>query len=475
MFLSRQGSSRYDVTRTGAFHNFGRNELLPIKLLPDWMVVTVVLWMFPALGYAHGGFPTALGVSRVGAVATGSLVIHTNFGVLVDRDGLRLVCEEQYGGSGQPVVVLPNDNVFIAGHFKGIARSEDAGCTLISAPVAGSGLFVREFAQHPGGGLYLVTSTGGATNGVYVSNDIGKSWRLFGPGSDELFYTGIRVLGENGDLAAAGINGEEGTFFLSYYFAATKEWKSTILPGFTTDAGQGGQPILVDCSPNGLQCLVVGTDDLARRILEVGRDGAVRVVFEQSDAIFLNAAYSPAGEIFVGNGVQLLRSPDQTTWIPVFGIDSPTCISRVGQELFVCSNPYLPDSFLVTRSVDNGETWSVIVHRFDEIRSLQPCDVGDELSLNCSEPWQQLATDFGIEVEPDVPVGPSPDAQWTDMDGHDSADVAEGPAKPKSDDSGCAAHFRSPAVEVGALVILVGFLRPLVRRGSRGVASKNVL
>lgn len=421
--------------------------------------------LFPHDVCAHGGFPTALGVSRVGGVTSGALVVYTNFGVLVDHDGLRLVCEEQYGGSGQPVVVLPTDDVFIAGHFKGIARSEDAGCTLESAPVAGNGLFVREFAQTLSGELYLVTSTGGGTNGVYVSDDIGKSWRLFGPGSKDLFFTGIRVLNGEGDLATVGIDGD--SFFLSYYFAADNKWESIALPQFSTDSGFGGQPVLLDCSSTSLHCLVAGTDDNARRIVEVGGDGNTKVVFDQPTAISVIAGYSPAGEMFVGDGVQLLRSSDQRTWTPIFGIDSPTCISRLGEEFFVCSNPYLPDSFLVTKSTDNGGTWSVTIHRFDEIVSLQKCSADSQLSVNCAAPWTQLASDFGIEEIPDAGSPSEGDVQPTDTSKSEVEDSPSAPPKTNPGESGCVTH--SPMMPIGGVggLVILACVMTWVRGGRR--------
>jgi hypothetical protein len=361
-----------------------------------------------ASALAHGQFPIAYDVQAPG----GEPVVVSNYGVFFvsSNSGKALAtCDELVADDPLSPALVVSPQIFVTGYFKGLYRSSDGGCNVEKLLVAGHEHYVRDFAWVTEEELYLVTSSGDATNGVFRSADRGATWEPQGLTLPGHFFTGVEPLGGSHRLFALSFEGRTGQYF-AHWFTADGAWSSQEIADTSVDAM--GQPVVDGCSGELSTCLIRGASDPMGRRIMVSPSSPAKIVREQPDTDLIGGAVYPDGTIVLATDSTLERSTDGGRTFS--SLPSPimvTCLRRDGQSLFLCANPYLPGGQLVSRSNDLADTWEPVLAGYGDIQGLLDCPAGSGLEAICGPLWPAIEVALGINVPDPFPADAHSDAE----------------------------------------------------------------
>jgi len=162
--------------------------------------------------WGHGARPSVFDiVERDGGVVG----MATTFGVIHDGgDGLTWSCTAAvpatptgYLFAGDDVIATTTDGLYV---------SDDSGCTWSEHPSDIAAPVVTEVRRDgaDGGSTWLVTADLDAPNGVYRSDDDGRTWDAFGPTLDDTALYGLAVA--EGRVVVTALNAEVGWSVLDW-------------------------------------------------------------------------------------------------------------------------------------------------------------------------------------------------------------------------------------------------------------------
>jgi photosystem II stability/assembly factor-like uncharacterized protein len=430
------------------------------------VALSAALWCWPSTALANGRFPAA-GQIVVSPTDGQHLLVRATYGFLQSTDGgasWHWVCEQSIGFAGieDPAVAIIGDGVLLAGLVSGLSVSTDRACTwgLAGAPLVDE--FAIDVAAAPSqpGRAVAITATGGAAgHHVIVAEtvDSGQSWHTLGePLGVELLPTTIEVAGSDPmRLYASGLWGMGYEPSLLRSDDGGQTWTRSVIMG----VGQGMPPYIGGVHPADPARVYVRVDvKPGDDTLWVSDDGGA--TFEQigpSAGEMLGLAISPDGtRIAIGGpalGVQTASTADhvfeKVSAVPV------RCMKWHETGIHACGDEE-EAGFTVGRSTDEGQTFSVLHHRWE----LQPLDCPADTTTGamCPAMWPSVAETLGAESGSSSTGAVAPDAGPAPVD-----------AEPK--DSGCACMAappkRSPTPFVCSLLAL---LSVILLRGGRARA-----
>jgi len=302
-----------------------------------------------------------------------------------------------------------------------------------------------------------VTSSGGELNDVFTSTDEGATWVAQGLGSLEWFFTGISSM-ETGphDLMIVGFHGETGLLRMWVRTRESGEWTASD-PGGPT-VSEGGQPLILDCSPMDPSCLIHWKKDVDGGVWRLDSTGSLTRIEFQEGALaccegdaFIDAAWAPSGDLVLAleNGV-IVSSDGGVVWETGLQGIGPTGLSRAGGALHLCANPYLLESFLVGRSLDGGRTWSASIDVVADIQPTMNCGSDEMMNPICEEIWESLVLTLGLGT------GNTRVASDDGVDGSEEDTGSDSPGS-SSSGSGCQSGATAPLFS-GVWGLLLGFL-----------------
>ncbi len=361
---------------------------------------------------AHGLPPQSLSIAPSPWAPKG-LVVSTTFGALVtdDRCTWEWICPEVLGLGPRevPTWVATASGTLYAAAFSGLFVSRDRGCSFERHPTfEGRGAFAVVEAE---GSIFVTTGRFGARNGLFESNDDGRTFTGANLSSDTLFFSGVRVVGDRRVVSAWYFEPRRLALFVSDDRGATfTEIDHTAsLPGgsvFTVHAVDAVTPQLVYASI--VNDAVTPEQGTLLRSVDGGRTftpvltGAGRVSSLVQDG---TGWWVALGERVFGsaNGIDfsVLDSPTQRA-----------CVARVDAQTLVCGRQPGEDGFSVanvTGAVSPLLTW-------DRISGPRTCPSGSSTATTCAVSWPVERAELGLAVdhvatcggEVPAPIAPPP-------------------------------------------------------------------
>jgi len=380
-----------------------------LRQLPICLITLCLL--LEGFAFAHGEFPAIFdAIPSVDSSYEKTIYVSTFGWIRQDEESGKntVVCEEMYDGDPYPEFFSVSNDVFLVGHFKGLFRITDGGCTSENIAVNGNELFVRGFASDSDENIYLATSTGGAENDVFKSIDQGLTWTPMGAPVTDIYFTSIHTI-KNGphSMLILGFHSETSES-VALWWGADAGWHTQTFASFIMSSL--GQPRIYHCDESGEKCLIGWASDSDNQIYLLDKTMEEPLLLYTAGNVGVwDAAIAPDGSYLIATIDALMQSKDDgLSWAAIPDLPPPRCVARIGQTLYTCANPYLPDSFAVASSTDNGDTWNPVISEFNEVHMLHPCPENTVMPSLCEKPWESLSTQFGVpsmEEEPSEPTG----------------------------------------------------------------------
>ncbi|MEK6608202.1 MAG: hypothetical protein AABZ30_11110, partial [Myxococcota bacterium] len=375
------------------------------------------------------------------------LVVVTNFGLLLSRDGgesFAVVCPQAMGlvtteNGLQPtpatptVALLPGGALLATRTPIGLYRSED-GCVWSAA--SDEDVAARHVASMtilPPATLFATTDSGSDPLGVLRSDD-GVDFSLTTLTSDNYVFGSVAAAADGLTVyATAGAFGPSGGQMLFRSDDAGESWIETE----SFDGGSlgiaGVDPLLPNCVLLRKRGLGFCTFDDALLMSDDGGASSETLLTLDDDAM-TGAAIRPDGSIWVASiEGGLRRSTDGgQSWEPVPGLPRARCLAASGNAVLACL-PAPDDTLgLVARTTDDGVSWESALD-WSRIAGPSAC-----VAKICAEPWDAFtATWIGATAPADGGAPAAADAGAIAILPDASPDAAQ-TAPPGDDGCGCA-------------------------------------
>jgi len=390
--------------------------------------LAVVAWvtLLPA-GPAHAhGRPPATGQIAFHPSDPDVIVVRATFGYVVTRDGgdeWRWVCSAVTGQrmSEDPAIAIMSDGSVVATLFDGVARGEDLGCAWSFPEPMLEDVVTIDQAQHPTdpSTTFVLTSSGGAPNGVWKTDDDGRSWEPTNEAIDEILFETIRIApGNPMRLYLSGAvpptsedprmpfvyrSGDGGESWESFPFTPFDPSDPPSSDAGVPDGGSGGgdrNVFLLGVDPTDAEHLLAKVENEVADRLVRSRDGGE----SWEDVLRMRRidgfAWSGDGStVWVGGteGTGLYRSDDGGERFSVVDADVEIgCLTLRSGELWACGNNFT-DGFAVGRSADGGESFEQVL-LYTDIRGIAECSSGETPDV-CAELLPDLITDLGLPLD----------------------------------------------------------------------------
>ena len=368
---------------------------------------------------ADGAFPDSMSLF-LPSDRPERMVVGTNFGLIVsDDDGANwyLVCEQAIAAnvSAYQLSAPPDDRLYAATP-SGLGSSDDGGCSWRFAEERLAGANVSDIFPDPNDpqSVFAIATTasgdgGSDVEGVYQSTDGGRS---FGAP----LFTAAATMSLTGVEKARAAPQTLYLTMLSYPPPTPLLARSTGGAAFAVvdeSAFTTSTPYLAAVDPDDASVLYLrlrGQGDA----LGISRDAGATI------GTVLPLPGRMSALLRRGDGTLLVGSSDKQSWrsldggasfAPWPGAPHVRALGERGEVLYVVASD-LVDDFVVGRSVDEGASWTPLLH-YRDIRGPLPC--GD-LPAVCAGPWAALqglfnpghsdAGDDGGATA--TPVGPVP-------------------------------------------------------------------
>lgn len=368
--------------------------------------VTLVLVLVGQGALAHGTPPQTLSVSA-SPFAPGGLVASTTFGLLVteDRCTWQWVCPDQLelGAREQPVWFVAPSGTLFAGALSGLSVSRDRGCSFTREPFfqeAGPADFA--FSD---GRLYVATGKFGATNGLAVSEDDGRTFRWTPLREALAFFSAVKVAPSRPQRVYAS----------SWYFEPRRARLSIsddgaqtfthldvpqlLAPGsvFTVHGVSATDPELIFASVT--DDAVTPVRSTLLRSLDAGRTFSVVLQAEGR----VTSLAQDGDHWWVSAGDRVFASPEGLSFSLLPSPKERACVSRVGAQTLVCGRPQTDGYSLAIAGapVEPLLTW-------DRISGPIACPAGSPSASRCEARWPVERSELGLPPDHVAACGEPP-------------------------------------------------------------------
>lgn len=410
-----------------------------------------LLWaLLPAVAWGHGAVPETINVVFASPDDEVPLVM-TSFGVVLSAgaDDWDWVCEDLTGQTyGTLFEALP-DGTWLFGATLGLWRSEDR-CDWATIPAL-DGAFISGLAADPevDGRVWLSTTTLDAANGLWRSDDSGRSWTLqVGP---EILGEGAEVRGFVRDGDTWALVGWRGGSPYLWWSEGLEDWTELPIADLPDDASV--TPLGVDPDePLALWLRYNGAE--ADQLVHASLDGVFEVRLELADNLLGFATGPDVGQVEVGGRTAgLHRSADGgATWQEASFPAEVGCIVDHAGTRYLCANNWLDEGGVIA-GAPGGEDWTPILD-FADVHGTLECPSGTETQDVCAPLWEGTRSFAGLD-QVDLGLGDDTGADDTDKGGG----------------CGCASGAPGGAGMMGFAAVLLG----LVRRSRRGLLALPLL
>lgn len=413
---------------------------------------------------ADGALPDSLGV-LLPKDHPHQILVATNFGLLAsDDDGKHwsLVCESVVG-MGAALYQLgptPEDRLFTV-TLDGISVSNDLGCgweqvLVLDRP---SDVFADPTHADRVYAIARAPADGGThPQGVYASNDGGKTWgdALFSS-AENAYVTGVEVAASDGD-----------TLYVSLTLFEAKESHPYLVR--SNDRGKTWKMIAIEDSIGQQlpRILAIDRNDAKRVYLRIGSTGHDTLGLYDDDTgkvlVLLELEASMSAFLHRADGSVLVGAADGTAYVmkaggqrfsPLSGTPHLRGLGERDGTLYATTDS-MKDGYAFGSSVDDGKTWKPLLH-LDDIGGVRQCGT---LASACASDWDMLQMRLAM-----------PNTGEAEFDAGAPVPAADAGSKPKpKKDDGCSASAGAArpggACWVGAAVLLVlGVRRRCARTG----------
>ena len=404
-------------------------RLLP-SLARGWVLAALIA--SPAL--AHLGFPDTTSVT-VRRGHPEQMLLGATFGAVMTRDAgrsWRWLCTEALGyGSWRPETYLwlPNGDLFAA-TGSALIRSTDGGCTWSSheyfAPPDDR---TKSRWMYPIGlvspdsqpsRLWVSTARSGSHNGLYRSDDGGKSFAPTSLASDSAVFLSVKVAPSDTRRLYVSSSAPDGLHL----------WRSGDEGVTWEDISHAFSELVTSSArPYDLFMLKVSDTDPDRLWARVTAEGWTYVMESRDGGRTFRSVVHPEGQSHDGMdeyliGIEVSADGD-TLWAAtptrLFRIhagdatathlslpDGNACAERQGDTLFVCGASRVHDWALAITK-DQGATYMPLFNLPDMLAPAAPfCPQGTPVHDTCRPLWPNFATT--IEANPSLPPDALTDA-----------------------------------------------------------------
>lgn len=378
-------------------------------------------------------------------------VLRANVGIVRSVAPDELICEEVFEGGYSWTLGVLGPEQWVTFGEGGVYRTDD-GCDfeevmpLDRRPTDGT-------AHAPSGGAAFVLNGDLADSGLYVSTDVGASFRRIQQFDAQTQQTtGVRYL----DADTIIVSGYDRTDF-----GRALVWSVDVHTGaatpLTTPEGiaypyvldvQGGRVLLL--ARRGQQVVFWGTpEQLGASELVVDTWPTWAVLTDAGRGALLSGVVNARG-VYVGE----LNEHDVATWQPFAADATANCVEPAGEDLLICGIGRI-DGYDIARVTPDEQLETVLDFReFSGIRS--DCPAGSDVPRICGPVWEQLAPYFGLAPFPDVGTSLPDVGQPGPADV--GADVSA-PAPSPDPEAGCCAVMTptkdsSPALWLALLLVV---------------------
>jgi hypothetical protein len=446
------------------------------------LVAVGVLWAGSAQAKGEGGGISGFCFGQDKLLATvvrfpdeqpDSIVVSTNFGLLVSRDAgetFGWVCPQTYGAQiagnftlfALPgVATLPDGTVFVLTGGLGYWISSQDTCNFDSAPdedlrsaavasVAGREVDPRTVyaaATWPGRGPF----------GIFRSDDDGASFAATGLSSDGRLRFSSVYLTPGGDRVFTTSRDENGNIGLWHSDDRGDNWDpgtadltavSATIAGTRTDAPD-------EIYLESVQAITGACDFDVALLHSPDAGDSFDVVLERNE-ILVGSLVRDDGSLWVGwkdSGIEV--SEGGGDFAPLEG--SPTSIGCImparDGDVAIC--PLDASPVLVTvRDHETGEMTPLVT--LDKITGPLDCPADTPVGRTCGDAWQEFASYWGLIESP-----PGPDAGVPGQDGgalepgHDAGPGEDAGDGGPGDDGGCSCRAAGAGAAANAWLLLV--------------------
>ncbi|MEM6860480.1 MAG: sialidase family protein [Myxococcota bacterium] len=401
------------------------------------------VWLGPsgaALAHSRPSFATNIS-------ASGSKVaIQTTFGLLVGRwtdptpGSWRWICPQAMGSIDieDPATFYVDDETLLMPGFNGLTVGTNDACDWLPAAEDLENVPVFSGARSPVDErvAYALTSRPRSSNAVFTTGDGGLTWSPAGteltgaarydsvvvaPSDDLRLYVGGSSVSSNpsGMSTAFVFRSEDG--------GAT--WTTT-----STSMRLGERAFRIRAvdprDPNHVLASF-GSAFSGRLVASTDGGRSFQDVIEVSSIDALQ--WRPDGDVVVLSGANetgIWRSRDGgLSFLRIREDLHALCLTYIGTELWACGG--IDDETQVTRSFDDGETWSPVMVFETDLDVVVPCGADTTVGAICPAAVDELRDDFDL---PPLDVGPEDPGP-----GEDAPD-------PGANDSGCSSSAPSSFV-----------------------------
>lgn len=380
---------------------------------------------------AHGRFPEAYQVA-FHPEDPDALLVSTTFGLVVTRDGgatFRWVCRDALGVAltEDPFNFLSPAGTVFATSFRGLRRGDLGGCSW-QVPVPELERIViidGTFAPDDPGRFYALTSSGGITNYLSVTDDDGVSWAPTGEPIDRVLFERVRIAPS-----------DPARIYLSGATPRTAEEARRAFVHVSEDTGATWTRHELPLRENdhNLYLLAVDPEDpdvvYARVVHDVAVDSAFDRLIRSDDGgetwtdlfevhTLTSLVFAPGGDgaFFVG-----ARNPGTAAAFMDGGVPAPRahglwrgqgdtlevvrddlsigCLAVQRGALYACGSNF-DDGFALGRSDDGGLSFEPVL-RFSELEGPVECGPESDVPMTCARADEDNLRDLGlVDAGPD--------------------------------------------------------------------------
>jgi hypothetical protein len=371
--------------------------------------VISAVFLVASLAHAHGEPPRALGVLESPGRSNETLV-STNFGALLSQDdgaSFHWVCDEAIGykPNERPRWAMGPDGALWAATFSGLFKSVDQGCTWSTEPrFAMTGASDIVMAN---GTYWVTTSQFGVLNGLFRSDDGGKTFDGTVLESAKRFFSAVKVAPSMPSRM----------YVSAWYFEPLEDFLFISDDGGKTfsRAALGQLPALgplkveaIDPSNADIVYLSLASDapPLKNWLLKSTDGGqTVATLLELASPVQSFSISADGKTLRVSDGIRVWTQVDGAKpFEPEVKPSKDGCVSQGQNGDYVCGSP-VEDGFAVAKLASTGPApflnWNKIV-------SKNRCADGTKVRQVCDAIWPVLAVSLGLSAKVDEPPPVSP-------------------------------------------------------------------
>ena len=411
-----------------------------------------------------------------------AIVVSTNFGLLLSRDGgetFGWVCPQVYGAqiAGDftlftlpGVVTLPDGTFFVLSGGLGYFVSSEDGCRYESAPdpdlQSATVVSVASRAAAPGVVLAALSWPGRQPFGIYRSDDGGREFDATDLQSDGLLRFGGVHLTAGGERAYVTTRIREQLTGLWHSDESLSGWTAAVAEleaqNASVAASRPGNPdeIFVAATES-----IMGACDFEVAVMRSDDAGDTFELVQRRAEILVGVVVDVDGAVWMGwkdSGLEVSRGG---VLEPVDGSPTPIgCLAEAPNGgLAVC--PLDDSGVLVSvRDPDTGAFDPLVT--LDRVTGPLACAAGTPVETECTQRWTEISSFWALG-----PHGPDLDAGTPDGAAGDSEEGG-----PAGDGCACAVDGSRTAPAGGPLLLLaVALGAAMSSRRSRGAGDRSRL